>query len=333
MIAPIPPQAAKDPAPLCGFLVVDKPAGPSSHGCVAAVRRAYGLRRVGHGGTLDPAVTGVLPIAVGPATRLLPYLQGEKAYRAVVQLGVRTSSDDLEGEVLERRAAPPLAHADLEQALAGFRGLILQRPPAVSAVHVQGERAYARARRGELVELPPRPVTIHSLRLLAWHPAEARLELELRCSAGTYIRSLARDLGDQLGCGAALARLRRTETLGFDLSTAVSLELLATAPPPPLLDPLAALGHLERRQLLAEELTSWRCGRALPLRASAEGTLSPVPPAALPPAALPPADAAGAEARAAPAFAMLNPDGSLAGIARLDPAGLLRPRLVFDAAG
>jgi len=316
--------------------VIDKPAGPTSHGCVAAVRRAYGLRRVGHGGTLDPAVTGVLPMAVGPATRLLPYLRGDKLYRAVVQLGVRTSSDDLEGEVLERRTPPPFDTAAIEGALTGFRGEILQRPPAVSAVHVGGERAYARARRGELVELAPRPVTIHSLQLLGWDLAEAQAELEVRCSAGTYIRSLARDLGDLLGCGGALARLRRTETLGFDLSTAVDLERLASAPPPTLLDPLAALAHLERRQLREEEWPSWRCGRSLPLRAGTADQSGGDPAAALPIAGADPdgpQNPAASESPEGPAYAILNPDGSLAGIARLDPAGLLRPRLVFDAAG
>jgi tRNA pseudouridine55 synthase len=205
-------------------------------------------------------------------------------------------------------------------------------------VHVGGERAYARARRGELVELPPRPVTIHSLQLLGWDPAEARLELEVRCSAGTYIRSLARDLGEHLGCGAALARLRRTETLGFDLSTAVDLERLASGPLPPLLDPLLALGHLERRQLLAEEMPSWRCGRALPLRAGAEGlapfgSATALPDAGEDSSALPTPSTLDCSSAEAPAYAILNPDGSLAGIARLDPAGLLRPRLVFDAAG
>lgn len=309
--------------------MIDKPAGPTSHGCVAAVRRAYGLKRVGHGGTLDPAVTGVLPMALGPATRLLPYLQGDKVYRAVVQLGVRTSSDDLEGEVLERRTPPALDRAALEEALARFRGDILQRPPAVSAVHVGGERAYARARRGELVELAPRPVTILSLRLLGWDPAKAHAELEVRCSAGTYIRSLARDLGDHLGCGGALARLRRTATLGFDLSTAVDLERLASAPPPPLLDPLAALAHLERRQLLEEERPGWRCGRSLPLRAG-ESIHEAIAAGA---AADGPAGSAESAAPEGPAYAILNPDGSLAGIARLDPTGQLRPRLVFDAAG
>ena len=352
MAAILSPAPAECPTALCGFLVIDKPAGPTSHGCVAAVRRAYGLKRVGHGGTLDPAVTGVLPIALGPATRLLPYLRGDKLYRAVVQLGVRTSSDDLEGDLLERRSPPVLDTFALEEALAGFRGEILQRPPAVSAVHVGGERAYARARRGELVELPPRPVTIHSLQLLGWDPTEARLELEVRCSAGTYIRSLARDLGEHLGCGAALARLRRTETLGFDLSTAVNLERLASGPLPTLLNPLLALSHLERRQLQADELPSWRCGRALPLRTvarsidEAPGTPACTSPGAVeglnmtsfptPIEAIREASAAGpagSDTSEAPAYAILNPDGSLAGIARLDPAGLLRPRLVFDAAG
>jgi tRNA pseudouridine55 synthase len=252
----------------------------------------------------------------------------------VVQLGVRTSSDDLEGDLLERRSPPVLDNGALEEALAGFRGEILQRPPAVSAVHVGGERAYARARRGELVELPPRPVTIHSLQLLGWDPTEAR------------------DLGEHLGCGAALARLRRTETLGFDLSTAVNLERLASGPLPPLLNPLLALSHLERRQLQADELPSWRCGRALPLRAvarsiaEAPGTPACTSPGAVEGLGLPscatPTEAireasaagpAGSDTSEAPAYAILNPDGSLAGIARLDPAGLLRPRLVFDAAG
>jgi hypothetical protein len=138
--------AAKAPsaAELCGFLVLDKPAGLTSHGCVAQVRRAYGLKRVGHGGTLDPAVTGVLPIALGGATRLLPYLTGDKRYRGVVRLGLRTSSDDLSGEELEERPVPPLLLEELETALAPFRGTIQQRPPNVSAVHVDGERAYLR---------------------------------------------------------------------------------------------------------------------------------------------------------------------------------------------
>jgi tRNA pseudouridine55 synthase len=294
------------PQGLCGFLLLDKPAGLTSHACVARVRRSYGLRRVGHGGTLDPAVTGLLPIALGPATRLLPYLDGGKSYRGVIRLGLTTSSDDLEGEILSQSPLPSLDRQAIEQALAAFRGDILQRPPQVSAVHVDGERAYVRARRGEAMELALRPVSIERLELLAWDRERAELELAIDCSAGTYIRSLARDLGEQLGCGGALAQLRRTAALGFELDGAVPLEHLELDPLPPLLDPLAALHHLGRHALSEAELIAWRCGRAL----------------------------SDSEARPAEAaVAVVAPDGSLAGIARADGSGLLQPRLVFAAAG
>jgi len=290
----------------CGFLVLDKPAGPSSHGCVARVRRAYGLKRVGHGGTLDPAVTGVLPIALGAATRLLPYLGGDKAYRGVVQLGLTTSSDDLEGEELERRPLPSLSRSELEAALAPFRGAIEQVPPQVSAVHVDGERAYARVRRGENLELAARPVTIHRLELQAWRPELGQLELEVHCSAGTYIRSLARDLGAALGCGGALASLRRTAALGFGLEHAWGLEALQDQPLPALRDPLEALDHLPQRRLSEQEWPSWRCGRRL-----VDDSGSPVEQPVV----------------------MLDPDGGLAGLARSDGEGQLQPRLVLDPAG
>jgi tRNA pseudouridine55 synthase len=297
----------------CGFLVLDKPAGLSSHACVARVRRAYKLRRVGHGGTLDPAVTGVLPIALGAATRLLPYLSGDKTYQGVLQLGVTTISDDLEGEVLERRPVPALSAAELDRALAPFRGAIEQVPPQVSAVHVDGVRAYARVRRGESLELAARPVTIHRLALRAWDPATGQLELTVRCSAGTYIRSLARDLGTALGCGGSLARLRRTEALGFSLEQAVPLEALDSgresgAPPPQLLDSLVPLAHLPRHQLSTEDQAGWRCGRA-PLLPDTLAELAPDSP-----------------------VVVLEPDGNLAGMART-AGGVLQPKLVLDAAG
>lgn len=286
--------------------MLDKPAGLSSHSCVSRVRRAYGLKRVGHGGTLDPAVTGVLPIALGPATRLLPYLCGDKTYRGVVQLGLRTSSDDLEGEVVQQQPWPQLNPAELEQALQAFRGTIQQRPPAVSAVHVNGERAYKLAREGRSVELAPRPVTIERLHLLGWDQEQGRLELEVACSAGTYIRALARDLGDALGCGGCLASLRRTEALGFSLDQAVSLEQLEQEPLPELVDPLNALAHLPRHALPAEQLQGWRCGRMQ--------TCDPSWPS---------------EA----AVVVVDPEGSLAGMARVQEPGRLQPRLVLEAAG
>ncbi|MCP9911926.1 tRNA pseudouridine(55) synthase TruB [Cyanobium sp. BA20m-14] len=290
----------------CGFLVLDKPAGLTSHACVARVRRAYKLKRVGHGGTLDPAVTGVLPLALGPATRLLPYLEGDKTYRGVVQLGVRTVSDDLEGEVLARAAVPALEAGDLTAALAAFRGKIQQVPPQVSAVHVDGQRAYKRVRQGEQLELAARPVTVHRLELLGWDPASGALEVEVACSAGTYIRALARDLGEALGCGGALARLRRTGALGFDLEQAVPLAYLDQLPLPPLLDPLAALAHLPRRQLAEAEQVDWRCGRAI-------GQILPL--------------------ENGQAVVVLSQDGNLAGMARARGEGLLQPKLVFNAAG
>ena len=222
-----------------GFVVIDKPAGLTSHSCVSRLRRCYGLKRVGHGGTLDPAVTGVLPIALGPATRLLPYLPGDKTYRGVIQLGQVTSSDDLEGELLQQNPWPGLDPEDLNAALNPFRGAIQQRPPQVSAVHVDGERAHARARRGEVMDLPARAVTIHRLTPLHWDQAQGRLELEVHCSAGTYIRSLARDLGESWGAAAAWP-LRRTR-LGFDVSQAHALPEAGDTTHTP--SPLLALGH------------------------------------------------------------------------------------------
>jgi tRNA pseudouridine55 synthase len=291
---------------ICGFLALDKPAGLTSHSCVARVRRAYGLKRVGHGGTLDPAVTGVLPIALGPATRLLSYLPGDKAYRATLQLGVRTDTDDLQGTVLSRDPLPgPLLASELEAALEPFRGDIQQRPPAYSAVHVQGQRAYALARGGQSVVLPARPVTVHELDLIHWDPASGQLELEISCSAGTYIRSLARDLGDALGCGAALACLRRTRALGFVLDACVGLDDLTPSPPLPL-DPLAVLSHLPRQSLSPTTLVGWRFGRSQEAKE-----------------AWPPGTA----------VLMVDPDGKLAGLAEMTDGGVLHPRLVLDAAG
>jgi tRNA pseudouridine55 synthase len=293
--------------PPCGFLVLDKPAGPTSHDCVALARRRLGIRRIGHGGTLDPAVTGVLPLAVGPATRLLPYLDGDKEYEGSIQLGVRTMSDDLQGEVLERQPWPHLDPAALEAELLSFVGPQEQRPPQVSAVHVDGERAHARVRRGETLALPARPVVIENLRLTHWNPEAGLVGLWLRCSAGTYVRSLARDLGERLGCGGALATLRRTHALGFGLDGALPPDQLL--PQTPLLDPLLPLGHLPQRQLEDHEWLAWTRGQRLPMAAPATGDSGETP------------------------VVVLRPDGSLAGMARRSDDGRLQPRLVLDASG
>ncbi len=205
-----------------GLLIVDKEAGWTSHDVVAKVRRLIRQRRVGHAGTLDPMATGVLVLCLGKATRLAEYLQGhDKRYRATIRLGETTDTYDAEGRILERRPVPPLSLEELRAYLQRFQGEILQHPPPFSAVKIAGTPAYRRARRGEAVLPPPRQVTIHELRLVAWSPPD--LSLEIACSAGTYIRSLAHDLGQAIGCGAHLIALRRTASGPFTERDAIPL--------------------------------------------------------------------------------------------------------------
>lgn len=231
-----------------GILPVDKPEGPTSHDVVARARRALSTRRVGHTGTLDPFASGLLLLCIGPATRLAEYLVGmDKTYIAVIRLGSRTDTDDQTGAVLtasERwRALEPEA---IRSAAESFRGELLQVPPAYSAKKVAGERMYDRARRGEAVELPPVPVIVHRLSVLALDPPELTVEIE--CSSGTYIRAIARDLGEKLGVGAHLARLRRTRIGGHDVASAVPVACLddGEAVRKAWLPPIAALEHFAR---------------------------------------------------------------------------------------
>ena len=210
-----------------GVLVIAKPAGPTSHDVVALVRRLAATKRVGHGGTLDPFASGVLPLFLGRATRLFEYHLGDrKGYRATVCFGASSTTDDLEGE-LTPSAAPAPSRAAVEAALAGFIGPISQRPPAYSAIKVAGRRAYALARAGEHVELASREVTIHRLELLDWDgtdPDRPIAVVDVECSAGTYIRALARDLGEAVGGAAYLGALVRTASGPFRLDGAVSLD-------------------------------------------------------------------------------------------------------------
>jgi tRNA pseudouridine55 synthase len=210
-----------------GFLNIDKPAGMTSHDVVAHIRRAAQQKRVGHAGTLDPAATGVLVVALGNATRLIEYVQDStsKRYLATVHLGATTTTDDAEGEVLATAAVPPLDRAAIERALEPFRGEIMQAPPMYSALHHQGRRLYELAREGIVVERAARPVTIERLELLDW--SSPLLTLDIMCSKGTYIRSLARDLGESLGCGAHLQALRRTAVGAFLIEDAVPLDRVA----------------------------------------------------------------------------------------------------------
>jgi tRNA pseudouridine55 synthase len=259
-----------------GFLNLDKPAGLTSHDCVARVRRSLRTKRVGHGGTLDPAATGVLPIAVGKATRLLQYLPGGKAYTATVRFGVRTATDDLEGEVLEVKSAAQLDLTKIKATLPEFLGQIQQIPPAYSAIQVQGKRLYELARAGQAVEVPVRTVEVSTIELLDWRPGEAaEVDLAIACGAGTYIRAIARDLGDRLGTGATLAQLRRTYSAGFDLEHSLTLETLeqqAQNGSVTLISVEAALQHLPRLTLEAEDARRWQLGQQVLL---AEGDSRP----------------------------------------------------------
>lgn len=219
-------RRSRDRDDLQGFLNVCKAPGFTSHDVVAVVRRTLGTRRVGHAGTLDPAAEGVLPICVGRATRLVDRLaDADKGYYGEIVLGVRTTTDDAEGEVIGTADVPPLDDRVLDDALARFRGRIQQTPPQYSAIKVAGQRAYDLARRGDDVTLRAREVTIHRLTLHWWRPP--RLAVTIACSKGTYIRSIARDLGEALGGGGHLARLVRLWVGQFSLDDALSLDELA----------------------------------------------------------------------------------------------------------
>ena len=213
-----------------GLVIVDKPAGVTSHDVVARVRRLAGTRKVGHAGTLDPMATGVLVLGVERATRLLGHLMlTEKSYSATVRLGVSTTTDDAEGEVVETRSAAGFDEERVRSAFAAQVGDILQVPTAVSAIKVDGKRAYQRVRDGEQVELKARPVTVHELTV-----GEVRSEgdvvdvdISVRCSSGTYIRAIARDVGAALGVGGHLTMLRRTAVGPYGLDVAKTLDELS----------------------------------------------------------------------------------------------------------
>ena len=214
-----------------GLVIVDKPGGMTSHDVVARIRRLAGTKRVGHAGTLDPMATGVLVVGVEKATRLLGYLTlTEKQYDATIRLGQSTSTDDAEGELTGGASAADLMPQALAVAVQGLTGEIEQVPPAVSAIKVDGQRAYKLTRAGAAPDLKPRPVTVHEFTVTAIRPAEGGLldvDATVRCSSGTYIRALARDLGNNLGTGGHLTRLRRTRVGGYGLEGARTLEHLA----------------------------------------------------------------------------------------------------------
>ncbi|MFW5665939.1 MAG: tRNA pseudouridine(55) synthase TruB, partial [Coleofasciculus sp.] len=233
-----------------GFLNLNKPAGFTSHDCVAKVRRLLRLKRVGHGGTLDPLATGVLPIALGRATRLLQYMTSDKAYQATIRLGVKTTTDDLEGDIVATSSASGLTLEIIVPFLHQFQGTIEQVPPMYSAVQVQGKRLYDLARAGKTAEIPTRQVEVYQIEVLEWRPGElAELDVAIACGAGTYIRSIARDLGEALNTGGTLASLIRTQSSGFTLEQSLTLDELAAQVQAETFNPIppeAALEHLAR---------------------------------------------------------------------------------------
>jgi tRNA pseudouridine55 synthase len=254
---------------ISGFLIIDKPAGATSFSMVSLVRRLTGSRRVGHAGTLDPLATGVLPIAVGQATRLIEYLDdAAKTYEARVRFGVTTDTYDAEGMVVAERDAARLTAAAVEHALAEFVGELEQRPPAYSAIKLAGKPLYRYAREGVAIEAAARTIRIESIELRSFEAGEA--ELAVRCGKGTYIRSLAHDLGERLGCGAHLTGLRRTSSGGFRTEDAHSPdELVAAAAGDRLVDLLLAPDRaVERRPaaiLGADRARELRLGRDVAL--------------------------------------------------------------------
>jgi tRNA pseudouridine55 synthase len=293
--------------PTAGLVVVDKPKGMTSHDVVSRLRRIAGTRRVGHAGTLDPMATGVLVLGVGPATRLLHHLVlTDKAYTATIRLGQSTVTDDAEGDRLSEASAAGVTEASVRAAMPGLTGDIAQVPSAVSAIKVDGRRAYQRVREGEAVELAARPVTVTRFDLLGLArptPELVDLDVVVECSSGTYVRALARDLGSALGVGGHLTALRRTRVGRFTLELACTLDELAERPDPVTLPLAAAVRQsMPVREIDADEARELSYGRALRPNGTA-GT-----------------------------YAAIAPDGTVAALL-VEDAERARPVLVFSAAG
>ena len=258
-----------------GFLVIDKDPAMTSHDVVAMGRRALNTRKVGHAGTLDPMATGVLVLGFGNGTRLLQYVtNGDKSYLATVVLGAATITDDHEGEITSTADVSEVTDAVIESELAKMRGTIAQRPSSVSAVKVDGERAHARVRAGEVFELPAREVTISNLEILEIRRVENRIEVDIdvTCSAGTFIRAIARDCGAALGIGGHLNKLRRTRVAGFGLDRTVSITALKAQDFTPLSMADVARATFAVRTVSADEATELSFGRALTANTSEDIT-------------------------------------------------------------
>ncbi len=250
-----------------GFLIINKVKDCTSHDCVREVRKLFNIKKVGHTGTLDPQVTGVLVIALGHATRFIQYLSKEKTYIGTIKLGLTTSTDDIHGEILNKLDWPKLTTKDLEKYLSLFRGNIQQVPPKVSSVHIEGVRAYKKAFRKEEFVLKAREVSVNKLILKKWDKENGKIDFLINCSSGTYIRSIARDLGKALNSEGCLYKLNRTESSGFLIDQSFTIAELkqTTKNLNTFLEPTKnALVHLPQLILHTdEELLSWKTGRKI----------------------------------------------------------------------
>jgi len=252
-----------------GFLVINKDKGCTSHDCVKQIRRLLNTKKVGHTGTLDPEVIGTLPIAVGSATRFIQYLPQGKTYIGQIKLGIRTNTDDIHGDIINQKSWPKISYEKLDQYLNRFRGIIKQIPPKVSSVHVNGERAYKKSFRNEIFELAPREVKIDELILMRWDQINGIIEIKIKCSAGTYIRSIARDIGEILNSEGCLLQLKRISACGFDEENSIKIsdiekEKRGGISKNFIIPTISALNHISTFVLRNEEqINFWQTGRAI----------------------------------------------------------------------
>ena len=250
-----------------GFIAINKEKGLTSHDCVKQIRKLLGTKKVGHTGTLDPDVTGTLPIAIGSATKFIQYLPQDKTYIGQIQLGIRTKTDDMQGEILNKKEWPILSNNQLDNYLNNFRGIIQQVPPKVSSVHVNGERAYKKSMKNEEFELHPREVEIEELVLKEWDQANGILEIKVSCSSGTYIRSIARDLGEILDSEGCLLKLKRISACGFHEKDSIKisdLNKLNEKKVTCIVPTIFALDHISTLVLRTpEEINFWQTGRVI----------------------------------------------------------------------
>jgi len=253
-----------------GFLILNKDKGCTSHDCVKQVRKLFKTKKVGHSGTLDPQVDGVLPMAIGQATRFISYLNQEKTYIGTIQLGIRTVTDDIHGKITNKKKWPNLSHKELNEYLNNFRGTISQIPPKVSSVNVNGERAYKKILKNEDFQLKAKEVTIKKILLNNWDQINGKIDLIITCSSGTYIRSIARDLGILLNSEGCLFNLRRIKSSGFDENnshTITDLEKAGNNIFKFVIPTKIALDHIPKFILRTEEeISFWKTGRKIPIK-------------------------------------------------------------------